>query len=111
VTLHHAALQRWGKRCPCCDRVMTRTRPVKPGRLMPVDMATRGHDAPMARGGNYRDWVLICWQCNNDQGILDFASWQCLLAWRRDERERHVMELVIFIQQWRLKRAWKEAAE
>lgn len=98
MRLHHQARLRWGKRCPCCDRVMTKKRPCA-GQPMPTDMETRGHDVAVARGGDINIWVTICWRCNNDQGELPFFVWARKLRLSGDPREKRVEALALFIGQ------------
>lgn len=86
-------------RCPCCDR-KTHTRKVRPGQVPPSDKSTVGHDFPVARGGDPRQWFWMCWLCNNEQGVLDLVTWARKLVHSGDPRAERVVQVARFVRDW-----------
>lgn len=94
------AQRRWRSRCPCCGSPMATPRGLRRRRgALQRNDRTIGHDFPVARGGDERRWVYICWGCNNDQGSLDFMSWSRVLRTDGDRRADAVEALAIFIEE------------
>jgi hypothetical protein len=100
--LRHIVEAAHGNRCPCCSRVMRPPprqavrRPVR----QPRDTRTRGHDMPVAYGGNPAIWVNICCGCNGEQGAYSFRQWAGWLARADDPRAAAVARLADTIDGW-----------
>jgi len=97
--LYQRAQHRWRADCPCCGVRMTDRR-VKQGRPVPLQQLSRGHDAPVGRGGANDVWLYICHGCNNEQGVLDFAQWARKLLLAEDPRAERVVEVAKFVRAW-----------
>lgn len=76
-----------GKRCPCCEVVMTRRGKSRP---------SRDHLTPKSRGGTFENGnqLVCCRQCNNDKGDLTIEEWAVVLADAGDRRAAIVRRLV-----------------
>lgn len=108
-----AARRRWRSRCPCCLRVMT-DRKQKPGVPPPNTARTRGHDKPVAFGGDHLIWVDMCVRCNNTQGSRDLVQWaRHLIRWederRGGPRAENVVALAVFVREWVAERDRRKA--
>ena len=97
--LYLRARRRWSGWCPCCGVKMTDKR-VKKGRPEPPAQLSRGHDAPVGRGGDNGVWLYICRRCNNEQGVLDFVQWGRKLLLAEDYRAERVVEVAKLVRTW-----------
>jgi hypothetical protein len=85
-------------RCPCCGTPMLSHWRAKRGAQTPRNLATIGHDVPLAAGGPHRRYIMICWTCNNDQGVLTFAQWASTMKLTGDPRLNRVIAVVTFFE-------------
>lgn len=102
------ARQRWRTRCPCCLRVMTKNK-LKPGKPNPSTHQTKGHDKPVAFGGDHLVWVNMCYRCNNEQGSRDLVQWAHHLLRFEDPRAENVVALAVFVREWAAERDRRKA--
>lgn len=77
-------------------------------------MKTRGHDKPVAYGGDRTVWVDMCARCNGSQGSRDLAQWANHLIRFEDERKNgpraeNVVALAVFVREWVAERDRRKA--
>lgn len=72
----------------------------KPGRPFPATTRSRGHDKPVAFGGDHLIWVDMCVECNGQQGSRDLVQWARHLIRFEDPRAENVVALAVFVREW-----------